>query len=116
MNKIKTSGRDEEESEENVTNNIYKSNEQILEEHEKAFIQYLKALIKSEKEIEFAKRDIMRQKDFNAEDAFRLFEVEGSGVITKKDLNFGLKLLGIKPTMDQINIIFKFQSNFQNQE
>ena len=106
MNKIKTSGRDEEESEENVTNNIYKSNEQILEEHEKAFIQYLKALIKSEKEIEFAKRDIMRQKDFNAEDAFRLFEVEGSGVITKKDLNFGLKLLGIKPTMDQINIIF----------
>ena len=97
----------EEESEEDLSsNNIHKSQEEIIDEEERNFIKYLKALIKSEREIEFARRDLMRQKDFNGEDAFRLFEVDGTGVVTKKDLNFGLKLLGIKPKKTQINIIF----------
>ena len=99
-----------EESEEEITNNnpnfLHKSHVEIINEQEKIFLQYLKALIQSEREIEFAKRDLMRQKDFNAEDAFRLFEVEGTGVVTKKDLIYGLKLLGIKPTNNQITIIF----------
>ena len=99
-----------EESEEEITNNnpnfLHMSHVEIINEQEKIFLQYLKALIKSEREIEFAKRDLMRQKDFNAEDAFRLFEVEGTGVVTKKDLIYGLKLLGIKPTNNQITIIF----------
>ena len=99
----------EEESEEEITTSkidIHKSYEEIVDEREKKFIKYLKALIKSEREIEFARRDLMRQRDFNGEDAFRLFEVEGTGVITKKDLNYGLKLLGIKPTFYQITLIF----------
>ena len=100
------SGSMEEESEDDGGSNyLYKSHEEIIDENEKLFLQYLKALIKSEREIEFAKRDLMRQSDFNAEDAFRLFEVQGSGVVTKKDLKFGLKLLGIKPTDNQIDII-----------
>ena len=69
-------------------------------------MKYLKALIKSEREIEFARRDLMRQKDFNGEDAFRLFEIAGTGVVTMVDLNFGLKLLGVKPTQNQIKLIF----------
>ena len=101
------SGIDEEESEEDVSNNnIYKSQEEIIDENEKIFIEYIKALIKSELEIEYAKRDLMRQEDFNAEDAFRLFEKEGTNVVTKNDLIYGLKLLGIKPTNNQIKIIF----------
>ena len=105
-NKNFVSGLMEEESEDDLTSNIYKSQEEIIDENEKLFIQYLKALIKSEREIEFAKRDLMRQEDFNAEDAFKLFEVKGSGVVTKKDLFYGLKLLGIKATNKQILIIF----------
>ena len=104
-NKKIVSGAQEEESEEDLSN-AYKSIEEIIDEDEKIFIKYLKLLIKSEKEIEFAKRDLMRQEDFNAEDAFRLFEVEKTGVVTKKDMKFGLKLLGIKPTNIQIDIIF----------
>ena len=57
----------------------------------------------------------MRQRDFNGEDAFRLFEVEGTNVVTRKDLIYGLKLLGIKPTKNQITIIFnKYDLNGNN--
>jgi Ca2+-binding EF-hand superfamily protein len=99
----------EEESEEEITSknlDLHKSYEEVMDDREKKFIKYLKEVIKSEREIEFARRDLMRQRDFNGEDAFRLFEVEGSGVVTKKDLNFGLKLLGINPTFYQIVLIF----------
>ena len=98
----------EEESEEDLSKNdlLKKTVREIIDEKEKNFIKYLKEIIKSEREIEFARRDLMRQNDFNAEDAFRLFEVEDTNVVTKKDLKFGLKLLGLKPTNDQIKIIF----------
>ena len=99
----------DEESEEEIKSSksgLYRSYEELLDDQEKNFIEYLKALIKSEREIEFARRDLMRQEDFNGEDAFRLFEVEGTGVVTKKDMIYGLKLLGIKPTDFQIFLIF----------
>ena len=100
----------EEESEDDFYSsrrNIYgKSQKEIIDEEELKFLKYLKALIKSEREIEFARRDLMRQKDFNGEDAFRLFEVAGTGVVTMVDLIFGLKLLGIKFTQNQIKLIF----------
>ena len=48
----------------------------------------------------------MRQKDFNGEDAFRLFEVAGTGVVTPRDLIFGLKLLGINITKKQLTLLF----------
>ena len=48
----------------------------------------------------------MLQPCFNGEEAFRIFEKEGTVVVTKEELIFGLKLLGIKPTNNQINIIF----------
>jgi Ca2+-binding EF-hand superfamily protein len=87
--------------------NIYnKSQKEIIDDEELKFLKYLKALIKSEREIEFARRDLMRQKDFNGEDAFRLFEVAGTGVVTMVDLIFGLKLLGVKCTQNQIKLIF----------
>ena len=87
-------------------NNLFRSQKEIIDEEELKFLKYLKALIKSEREIEFARRDLMRQKDFNGEDAFRLFEIAGTGVVTMVDLNFGLKLLGVKPTQNQIKLIF----------
>ena len=100
----------EEESEDDLYTSkrtaFYKSNKEIIDEEEKKFLTYLKALIKSEREIEFARRDLMRQKDFNGEDAFRLFEIKGTGVVTMVDLIFGLKLLGVKHTQKQLKLIF----------
>ena len=100
------SGKDEEESIEDLgRSGLYRSHEEIIDENEQIFIKYLKLLIKSEKEIEFARRDLMRQPDYNAEDAFRLFEVEGRNLINKEDLKYGLTILGIKPTAAQIKLL-----------
>ena len=104
-NKPNISGKDEEESIEDLGSGLQKSHEEIIDENEQIFIKYLKLLIKSEKEIEFARRDLMRQGDFNAEDAFRLFEVEGRNLINKEDLKYGLRILGIKPTAAQIQLL-----------
>ena len=99
------SGKDEEESIEDLGSGLQKSHEEIIDENEQIFIKYLKLLIKSEREIEFARRDLMRQQDFNAEDAFRIFEVEGRNLINKEDLNYGLRILGIKPTAAQLQLL-----------
>ena len=99
------SGKDEEESIEDLGSGLQKSHEEIIDENEQIFIKYLKLLIKSEREIEFARRDLMRQQDFNAEDAFRIFEVEGRNLINKEDLNYGLRILGIKPTAAQLELL-----------
>jgi len=100
----------EEESEDDLysskRNALYKSQKEIIDDEEQKFLIYLKSLIKSEREIEFARRDLMRQKDFNGEDAFRLFEIAGTGVVTLADLNFGLKLLGVKHTQKQLKLLF----------
>jgi Ca2+-binding EF-hand superfamily protein len=103
--KLIKSGKDEEESIEDLGSGLQKSHEEIIDENEQIFIKYLKLLIKSEKEIEFARRDLMRQRDYNAEDAFRLFEVEGRNIINKEDLKYGLTILGIKPTAAQIQLL-----------
>ena len=87
-------------------NAFYKSQKEIIDQEEEKFLTYLKSLVKSEREIEFARRDLMRQKDFNGEDAFRLFEIQGTGVVTMADLMFGLKLLGVKHTQKQLKLIF----------
>ena len=98
----------EEESEDDGGSNyLYKSHEEIIDENEKLFLQYLKALIKSEREIEFAKRDLMRQSDFNAEDAFRLFETNDKGFLDKDDIKEGLNLLCIFPTDKELNLLMK---------
>ena len=99
------SGKDEEESIEDVGSGLQKSQEEIIDENEQIFIKYLKLLIKSEKEIEFARRDLMRQDDYNAEDAFRLFEVEGRNIINREDLRYGLRILGIKPSEAQLTLL-----------
>ena len=100
----------EEESEDEFytskKNFLNKSRDEIIDIEEQKFLHYLKDLIKSEREIEFARRDLMRQKDFNGEDAFRLFEVAGTGVVTPRDLIFGLKLLGINITKKQLTLLF----------
>ena len=46
-------------------------------------------------------------KDFNCEDAFRIFEKNGRGFLSKNDLKYGLYLLGINVNDFIINLLFK---------
>jgi Ca2+-binding EF-hand superfamily protein len=63
--------------------------------------------MKAENKIENAKIDLALKQDFNCEDAFRIFEFNGRGFITPEDLRYGLKLLDIYATDNDINLLMK---------
>ena len=73
----------------------------------KQFNDFLKLLMKGEKEIELNKIDLALKSDFNCEDAFRIFEKEGQGYLTKDDLKFGFNSLGINFNDNDINLFMK---------
>lgn len=56
---------------------------------EKQFIEYLKVTMEAEGRIERQKIDLALRSDFNVEDAFRIFELDGRGYITEDDLKYG---------------------------
>ena len=45
--------------------------------------------------------------DFNCEDAFRMFELDGRDFLDKEDLKYGLNLLGIYPTDHELRLLIK---------
>ena len=72
-------------------------------------------LMKAEIEIEQKKIDLALMKDFNCEDAFRIFEKNGRGFLTKDDIKYGLYLLGINVNDFIINLLFK-RFDLQNKD
>ena len=74
---------------------------------EETFISYLKELIDLENNLERAKCDLLLKTDFNIDDAFRLFELDGRGYLSENDLKYGLNTLEIFPTDAEINLLFK---------
>lgn len=60
-----------------------------------------------EKEIECNKIDLALKSDFNCEDAFRIFEKDGRGFLTKEDLKDGFNLLNLNLNDKDINLIMK---------
>ena len=71
------------------------------------FNDLLKKLMSVESEIERIKIELARNHDFNCEDAFRLFELEGRGFLDKEDLKYGLNLLDIYPTDQELRLLMK---------
>ena len=63
--------------------------------------------MQGEKEIELNKIDLALKSDFNCEDAFRIFEKEGRGFLTKEDIKFGFNSLGLNFNENDINLIMK---------
>ena len=71
------------------------------------FIEYLQQLMQAESKIERMKIDISIRNDFNIEDAFRIFELNGRGFITEDDLKYGLNALDIYPTAPETHLLLK---------
>ena len=71
------------------------------------FIDYLQQLMQAESKIERMKIDISIRNDFNVEDAFRIFELNGRGFITEDDLKYGLNALDIYPTAPETHLLLK---------
>ena len=71
------------------------------------FNEFLKKLMEIEGEIERVKIDLSLNPDFNCEDAFRIFELNGRGFLDKDDLKYGLNLLNIYPTDHELRLLMK---------
>ncbi len=71
------------------------------------FNDYLKEIMNAESKIENLKINLSLQKDFNPEDAFRIFENENKGFLTKEDLKDGLNLLNVYSTDLDIRLLMK---------
>ena len=61
----------------------------------------------AESQIEDAKVNLALKPDFNCEDAFRIFELNGRGFLDECDLKCGLNLIGIFPTDHEIRLLMK---------
>ena len=91
----------------NGFNNSIYNNKNLTSFEIKQFNDFLKVLMQGEKEIELNKIDLALKSDFNCEDAFRIFEKEGRGFLTKEDINFGFNSLGLNFNENDINLIMK---------
>jgi Ca2+-binding EF-hand superfamily protein len=77
------------------------------EYEERQFNDFLRKLMLAEDKIESAKVNLALCPDFNCEDAFRIFELNGRGFINQCDLKCGLNLLGIYPTDHEVRLLMK---------
>jgi len=100
-----------------VSNNRYNSPRAKVnynEYEERQFNDFLSKLMLAENKIESAKVNLALNSDFNCEDAFRIFELNGRGFINQCDLKCGLNLLGIYPTDQEVRLLMK-RFDLQNQ-
>ena len=74
---------------------------------ESQFWDFLRLLMQTESQIEDAKIKLALGEDFNCEDAFRMFELDGRGFLTCEDLKYGLSLLGICATDCDVRLLMK---------
>ena len=74
---------------------------------EESFLNFLRDVISIENEIERTKSDLVLKSDFNVEDAFRIFELEGRGYLTDLDLKYGFNALDLFPTSEEISLFIK---------
>ena len=71
------------------------------------FNDFLRKLMLVEGEIENAKIELALNPDFNCEDAFRIFELNGRGFLNACDLKCGLNLIGVIPTDQEVRLLMK---------
>jgi len=78
-----------------------------LSYEEENFINFIHDMLEIENEIEKAKVDLTYKTDFNVEDAFRNFELDGRGYITDVDVKYGLNTLDVFATREEIALLIK---------
>ena len=76
-----------------------------IKDDENQFLYYLKQVMIAEKKIEENKIKLSQNEDFNCEDAFRIFECDSREYLTKEDLKYGLNLLNIYPSINELDLL-----------
>ena len=77
------------------------------EYEENQFIDYLREAMLHESKIEQLKINLSLRSDFNWEEVFRIFELEGRGFLSKEDLIKGFNKFGIYPKDLDISLLLK---------
>ena len=77
------------------------------EYEEKQFIDYLRKAMELENKIENLKIELSLRCDFNWEEIFRLFELEGRGFISREDFLIGFNKLDLYPKDIDISLLLK---------
>lgn len=70
--------------------------------------------INLERDLNSAKKDLAICVDFNLLDAFQMFDINDIGYVNEFDLEDTLVELGIRPTREEINLLFKHYSYLNN--
>lgn len=73
----------------------------LREADEMQLVSVLKEAIDNDKEIERSKCDLSLRSDFSLIDAFRLFDVTEKGYLTTRDLESGLRRIGVYATYEE---------------
>ena len=81
---------------------------------QRQFNDFLRKLMDIESQIERIKINLAANPDFNCEDAFRMFELDGRGFLDKEDLKYGLNSIGLCPTDQDLRLLMK-RFDLQNQ-
>lgn len=89
----------------NSNNNMFSFQQRNYEEEQ--FVDYLRTVMNEESKVERMKIDLALRSDFNVEDAYRLFELNGRDYLTEDDLKYGLSLLDIFSTDQDTKILMK---------
>ena len=74
---------------------------------ESQFNDFLRKLMSYESQIENAKINLALNPDFNCDDAFKIFELNGRGFLDECDLKCGLNLIGVFPTDQEVRLLMK---------
>lgn len=93
--------------ENNFSRNNYSLKNSYMSYEEENFVQFIKELLEIESNLEKAKISLIYKSDFNVEDVFRNFEIDGRGYITLLDLNHGLSAFDVFAPMEDIDLLMK---------
>jgi len=72
-----------------------------------SFVRGVKRTAEIEMDLERSRQELAIRSDFNLFDAFRLFDKYNSGYLYKIDFKEGLSKLGIFPSTQELNLLFK---------
>lgn len=90
----------------NASNNI-KSPMSSKQSNDELLFSLFSLIIQTESQIEQMKIELSLRSDFNAEDAFAVFESNNSGSIYPSDLQYGLSCFGLNPTRNEVYLLMQ---------
>ncbi|MCQ2821754.1 MAG: EF-hand domain-containing protein [archaeon] len=91
----------------NQSNNLRSIRNNDGEEEKNKLLNYFTSVMNAEGDLERDKTILAMKGDFNVEDAFRIFEVDGRGYLTEDDLIEGLGLLEVPCTQRDARMLMK---------